>query len=206
MDKNTFVITLWSNEYWPVKMQDKYQLWEFSMLLESKDVINGPLDQVYPLVRDDLSKIVPYLPNVDKVEVVEEKRLSEEQLEKLNHWYAKAEVPSFAKKFIKPELFSWKDHAFWNDKEHLVNYELESFWANDLYDAKGTNYFKDLGDGTTELRVTCELVIHADKIPGVPKFLVKKVLPTVENMIEKMLGPNLMALGKGLNQYFKENS
>ncbi len=174
------------------------------MKLESKDIINAPLDVVFKLVRDDLEKIVPYLLNVQKIEVKERKEKGDE-LHLINHWYAKAEIPAAAQKFVKPELFSWKDSAIWKNKEYKVDYKLESFWANDLYSASGTNSFKAINDTQTELTVSCNIEIYADKVPGVPKFLIKPVLPAIESLITKALSPNLTSLAKGLNEYFKKN-
>ena len=176
------------------------------MQLESKEIIDRPLEEVYTLVRDDLSKLVPYMPNVEKIEVKKHSPKEGGKVEVINHWYGKAEVPAMAKKFLKPEIFSWKDVAMWNNDDHFVEYELESFLANDLFDAKGKNYFSDAGDGKTELKITCSIDIYPEKVPGVPRILAKKVTPIVEGLLEKILGPNLTSLGKGLNQYFKENS
>ena len=38
------------------------------MELTSKTIIPAPLNVVYDLVKNDLEKIVPYLPNVEKIE------------------------------------------------------------------------------------------------------------------------------------------
>jgi hypothetical protein len=70
---------------------------------------------------------------------------------------------------------------------------------------KGINKFRDMGDGRTELLVTCDVTIHPDKVPGVPKFLVKKVLPIIEEMLKGVLAPNLAGLGKGLKNYYAKN-
>ncbi len=175
------------------------------MKLENKKIINRSLDDVYELVRDNLEKLVPYMPNVDKIKTVSTKA-HEDGVDIVNHWYAKAEVPGLLKKFLNPDLLSWKDYAHWKNQEHLVEYKLESTLGNDLFDANGINYFRDAGENKTELVVTCNVVIYADKVPGIPKIIAKKALPLIEGLIEKILGPNLTALGDGLNEYFKENS
>lgn len=175
------------------------------MDLESRKIIERPLEEVYTLVRDNLEKLVPYMPNVEKINTVSKKENGDE-VEITNHWYAKADVPSLLKKFLNPDLLSWKDYAVWKNNEHLVEYKLESFLGNDLFDAKGINYFKEAGDTKTELVVTCRVEIYANKVPGVPKLIAKKATPMVEALIEKILGPNLTALGDGLNKYFKENA
>ena len=173
------------------------------MKLESKDIIPRSREEVYNVLKNDLEKLVPYMPNVSKIEMVNRTEKGEGITAITNHWYANAEIPTIAKKFIKEDLMSWKDKAVWNDKEFFVEYELESFWGNDIYDATGKNIISELGPNKTQLYLTCDLVIHPNKVPGVPKFLVKKVLPAIEGLIQKVLQPNLTSLGKGLNEYFK---
>jgi hypothetical protein len=174
------------------------------MRLENEDIIHQPAEIVYPLVRDQMVKLLPYLPDVDRIEVIKYERISETRVEVVNNWYAKANVPSMIKSFVKPELFSWKDFALWKDDEFCVEYRLESFMGKGIYDARGTNYFSPAGDGKTRIRVTCDITIYPDKIPGVPSFLAKKVLPTIETTIRKIMEPNLTSLGKGLTAYFND--
>lgn len=171
------------------------------MELKSTSIVNRPLEEVYKLVRDDLTKLVPHLPNVDKI-VQAERQPNDQGPKIVNHWYAKAEVPALVKKFVNPNLFSWKDFAQWDDSQYLVNYELESFLGNELFDASGTNSFKAIDENKTELTISCSLTIYPEKVPGVPRLLAKKVTPALESVIEKLLGPNLTSLGEGLNRYF----
>ena len=172
------------------------------MRLESEDYLDQPADVVYPLVRDEMSKILPYLPDIEKIVQTKYERLDDNTVEIINHWYGKAEIPSFAKKFVKPELMSWKDYATWHDSRYCVEYRLESFLGNDIFDAVGTNYFEPAGEGRTRIRVTTTVEIHADRVPGVPRLLAGRVKPMVEDLIRKMLEPNLTSLAKGLQGYF----
>lgn len=172
------------------------------MNLESVDVINQPVDVVYNLVRDELDQLVPYLPNISKIEV-ESSEAAGDDLKKVNRWYAEVDAPGLIKKVIKPEMFSWIDRAHWNNDEKTVEYSLESTFGKDLFDARGKNYFKEV-DGGTELRITCEVQIYADKVPGVPRLLAKKATPVIEGLLKKMLQPNLTALAEGLKGYYGE--
>ena len=176
------------------------------MQIERTEVIDRPVKDVYELVRDNLDKLVPYLPNVEKIDVKKHAPSGDNNIEVINHWYGKVDIPGMLKKFLSPEIFSWKDVALWKNNENLVEYKLQSFLANDLFDANGKNYFIDTGDGKTELKVTCTVKIYPEKVPGIPRLLAKKVTPMIETLLEKLLGPNLTSLGTGLKQYFKENS
>ena len=167
--------------------------------------INRPIQDVYTLVRDDLDKLVPYLPNVERIDVKKHAPTNDDGMEVINHWYARVDIPGMLKKFLSPDIFSWKDIASWSDSEKAVEYRLESFLANDLFDAKGKNYFVDNGDGSTDLRITCSIKIYPEKVPGIPRLLAKKVTPMIEALLEKLLGPNLSSLGTGLQKYFEEH-
>jgi len=172
------------------------------MYMEKTEIIHQPADDVYVLVRDEMQKLVPFIPNVDKIETVSRERVSDTQTKVINHWYAKADVPSALKSVVKPELFQWKDYALWNDEEHCVEFKIESFYANNLYDLSGKNCFKPVGDDKTELKVSFNLEIHPENLPGVPKFVAKRVKGAIEQLVKRLLTPNLNSLAKGLTDYF----
>lgn len=174
------------------------------MKIEHTDIINAPLDKVYHLVKNDLPKIVEYLPNIREIKVLEQSEKDGKDFI-INQWFAEANIPSLAKKFINENLFSWKDSAYWNNSEHRVDYEIEPFFAKGIYEAKGTNTFRD-ANGKTSLTLMCDVHIYPEKIPGIPKFIAKQVHPVLEQMIEKMLAPNLTSLGKGLKEYLKSGN
>ena len=175
------------------------------MHAETSEIISQPAGIIYPLVRDKMDVLVPYIPNVDKIECIKSERTSDTILEVHNIWYAKAEIPAVVKSFVKPDLFKWNDYAVWKDEENCVDFRIESFVANKLYDLSGTNYFLPHGDDKTELKVTFDLEIHPERMPGVPRFLAKRAKPAIEEFIRKMLTPNLLSLAKGLNIYFAEH-
>lgn len=175
------------------------------MKLESREIINKSRDEVFHLVRDKLPEIAPYFPNIEKVDQVKYNSSSDgKETHILNHWYGKVEIPEVAQRFIKKELFAWFDHAVWKNESYEVEYRLESFWSKDIFEATGKNYFLETNDGKCELVVTCEVILHPDKVPGVPAFLVKKVLPIIEEMVKKVLGPNLGELGAGIKGYYNK--
>ena len=170
------------------------------MLLESQDLISEPVDKVYETVRDRLNELVPFMPNIEKI-AVESREEKPEGAYLINRWYAQVDVPGMLKKVLKPEFFSWVDHAQWNDGQKEVTYQLVSTLTKDLFEAKGHNYFIDQG-GKTLLKVTCEVNIYPERVPGVPKLLAGKIRPAIESLMKKMLEPNLTSLAKGLQEYF----
>jgi hypothetical protein len=174
-----------------------------NMQLQHTDVIDAPLEQVYAIVKDKLPEVVPFLPNIKQIKVLEYKKKDDGKTYVTNQWYAEASVPALVQKFLSEDLFSWKDIAVWDDSKYEVEYSLESLVGKDIYTATGRNVFKACGEGKTELTLTCQIEIYPERIPGVPKLIARKVQPVVEQLIEKMLGPNLTSLGDGIRSYLK---
>lgn len=171
------------------------------MLIKQTELIQVNQKKAYSLVKNDLESIATYLPSVDRIEFVgKEKNASGSDI-LTNHWFAKVSLPFFLRSFLSKDLLSWKDTASWSDDEFCVNYELESFYGNDLFEAKGRNRFLAESPETTFLELECDVTINAEKIPGIPLSIARKVVPAVEKIIEKMLKPNLSSLGKALNSY-----
>ena len=174
------------------------------MKLSHSDNIPAHAEEVFNIVKNDLPSLVPYLPSVKKIVLLEHKSLKNNKEKIINHWFADIEMPKLLAKFISNDLLSWKDTATWDQQAMKVKYHLESFVANDLFTAKGCNEFKVVDDDNMELVVTCEVTLNPDQIPGVPKLMKKTLAPLIEAVIEKMLQPNLESLGLGLKSYLQE--
>ncbi|GMV38435.1 MAG: hypothetical protein AMXMBFR64_01510 [Myxococcales bacterium] len=166
------------------------------MYIESEDHLDRSADEVYPLVRDEMPRLLPYMPDVEALEQLSYERESETRVRIVNRWQAKASVPSLVEKFLPKDMFTWIDRAYWKDDEYCVDYVLEGFG----YTAKGTNYFTPDGGGT-KLRVTAEITIDPSKFK-IPKLLFNKAFPMIEGSVRKAVQPNLTALARGLRDYF----
>ncbi|MBP6217471.1 MAG: hypothetical protein KA436_02670 [Oligoflexales bacterium] len=174
------------------------------MKFEHSDRISAPRDTVYNLVRDHLSDLASYLPSVKEIKTLEKQSQGKDKTFILNQWFADVKLPSWIQALIPESLFSWKDRATWDDTKYEVTYVLESMVSQEVFKASGKNTFKFLSETEMELVVSCEVEIFADKIPGVPKLLARKVQTAIEPMIEKMLAPNMTSLGLGINKYLEK--
>ena len=55
------------------------------MNLKIQESVNRPINDVYELVRDNLDKLVPYLPNVEKIDVKKHAPTGDNKVEVINH-------------------------------------------------------------------------------------------------------------------------
>jgi hypothetical protein len=167
---------------------DQGEIMEF----EYKERTTHPLELVYPAVRDRLVELPAHLPNVDFI--TELSRIEKEPGKHhiVNEWHGNSNsAPSAVRPFLSDAMTNWKDFAIWSDEESLVRWRFETSYFEKLYTCEGINYFEDNGDGTTQIRLTGELRVYPERVPGVPRLLAKRLSPKVEAFLINLVTPNL---------------
>jgi|YNPNPStandDraft_1061719.scaffolds.fasta_scaffold06463_5 hypothetical protein len=176
------------------------------MQVYSSQIIEYPIDVVYPLVRDNLKDLVPYLQNVKRIEVESRQDLGDGRVRLVNRWYAVGEIPKVVQSVIKPEMLTWLDTATWDDKEKTCRWDIETMFFKENVKCSGINYYKPEGDGKTRLEITGDLTIVLKGIPGVPKLLEKKIASQVEKFIVRLLTPNMSSLARGVSEHLSREA
>ncbi len=166
------------------------------MRIESSGEVDRKQEDVYVLVRDHLADLIPYLPNIEEVRVVE-RRDGDGVVHIVNEWRARATVPKMAARFVPPEMFQWKDTATWKDAEHLVEYHLEGYG----WEADGVNRFEAVGEAT-RIHIGADITVHPE-VFHIPRMLFNKVFPLVEDTVRKALAPNMTALVDAVRNYYR---
>lgn len=176
------------------------------MLIESKDRLPYPVMEVYSAVRDHQADLVPFMPDIRAVEVIEREEREGNTVRLLNHWHGATDIPSLLKKFVSPEMMSWKDHALWHDDSLYVEWRLETFYLKDLFQCTGRTTFREISERDMEMVLEANLIVNASIIPGVPSFLGSRISPQVEAFIAKLISPNLNNLAKGVRAYLDDRN
>ncbi len=179
------------------------------MHFEETDVVSHPAGLILETMIERMQDIVPYLDNIESIETQERKDLPKGRIRIVRRWQGAAtSVPSVVRPFVTRDLLGWLDTALWVPPEHRVEWSQSPCvsGAAQFYDCSGINYFEpDPTDaGHTLIRITGELLIHPDRLPGVPRFLAHRIAPQIESFVVGLITPNLMGLAKGLQNYFDQ--
>jgi hypothetical protein len=178
------------------------------MKLEADAPIAFPRPLVYSSYRDRLTELVPHLPNVKSIEVLEREDKPggvEGVIRMLNLWRAQGDIPKVAQTVIKPEMLAWKDHARWNQNDWTCEWRVETQMFTENVKCGGTNRFVERGNETV-LQIRGNLEVDLSGIRGVPKFLAGTIAPVVEKFIVALLTPNLVNVSKGLEAFLKSQA
>jgi hypothetical protein len=175
------------------------------MKIEANATLSFPRELVFATYRDGLVELVPHLPNIRAIEVLEreDNAAGETGVTRLlNLWRAEGDIPKLAQSIIKPDMVAWDDHAVWNENDWTCEWKVvPKFFTNNIR-CQGKNQFVSDGDKTT-LQIRGELDIDAKGIPGVPRLLARKIAPVIEKFIVALLTPNLVTVSQGLEKYLQ---
>ncbi len=168
-----------------------------------------PRPVVFAAYRDDLTKLLQYLPNVRNIEVKSRKEDGPPsgaegarvlKVELVNIWHGGGEIPAAARAVISESMLSWTDYASWDESKWTCDWRTETHSFTEAVDCKGTNRFVEV-DGGTRIEIRGDLKIDGKKIKGVPGFLAGKVASTVESFLAGKIRPNLVEVTDGLRKY-----
>ena len=174
------------------------------MKFNYEETVSYPIDLVWQTLRDGVTELVPQLPSVDSIDEVERVRTGSSVYVVLA-WQGSSEgAPKAVRPFINPEMTRWRDYATWNDDTHEVEWRFETEKFDRLYTCSGINYFEPDGQGSTVIRLTGDLEVYPENVPGVPKMLARRLRPTIEQFLIGMITPNLADLPRALQSHLDQ--
>ena len=166
------------------------------------DEIPFSLEQVFEAHRDKLPQMVDRMPNIDRI-VVESREEDGDITRLVNVWHAaETDIPAIARAFISKDMLRWTDRAEWDAGERTAQWNIELGFLPGAIICRGENTFESYTDHT-RITMEGELIIHAEKIPGVPKLLAGKIGPTIEKFVVGLIEPNLRETNKVVAAYLE---
>jgi hypothetical protein len=164
-----------------------------------------PRDVVFQAFRDDITKVLPYLPNVRSIELKSRKD-DGPRSEIVMVWRGGGDIPAAFRAFLSEAMLSWTDYATWDSQALRCDWRSETHALSEAVTSRGANTFVDDGHGKTILQLRGTFEIDPKKIRGlpVPGFLVNKVGKGVEEFLGGKIAPNLLETAKGITRYLQE--
>ena len=170
-----------------------------------EDTVRHPAEKVIDLMRDRLPEILPFLPNIDELDELEREDLDDGRVRARYFWQGNNKAaPKAIRPLVSKAAMAWTDEVFWAVDGSSVKWTITPARFAKLYECSGINFFEPApGDpeGSSVIRMTGEISVYAERMPGLPKFLARKIGPLVERFVVKRVTPNLAAVVDGLREY-----
>jgi hypothetical protein len=167
--------------------------------LSADAVLPFPRQVVFATYRDHLLDLLPYLPNVRKIELGESTSWGP-VMEKVNVWHGGGEIPAVARAVLSESMLSWTDRARWDEEAFVCEWRVETHAFTEAVRCEGRHTFIEDG-GSTRLETRGTLAIDASKIRAVPRLLASRVGHVIEEFLAAKIQPNLVEVTKGLGRY-----
>jgi hypothetical protein len=161
-----------------------------------------PREIVFTVYRDDIVKVVPYMTNVQSIEVRSRKD-DGPNVSFVNEWKGGGEIPTAVRAVLSEAMLSWTDYATWNADALTCDWRIETHALKDAVRCTGQNRFVDDGAGATRLEIRGTFDVDASKV-GVPKLLAGAVARKVEEFMVSKIQSNLVETAKSLTKYLQE--
>ena len=173
------------------------------MKIHSESIIPHGREAVFQTYRDRLPEVATYLPDVESITVHAREDLKSQTILH-NVWVSNTDIPKAAQGLLKPEHLRWDDHAVWTHDAHQVAWRIETRMFADAFRCNGTNTFHADGPNQTRVVVAGHLEIDLSNMPGVPRFVARRLAPQVEAFIVKMIAPNLEQVNVAVGRYISD--
>jgi hypothetical protein len=168
-------------------------------------LIPFPRDVVFPVYRDDIPKLLKFLPNVRSIDV--KSRTDRGAIaEVVNDWRGGGDIPAAVRAVLSESMLAWTDYATWDAEKHRCDFRTETHALTEAVDCRGHILFLEDGADKTLVQVRGKLEIDGKKIRGVPGFLGGKIGKAVEEFLGGKIQPNLAETAKAVTLHLEEKA
>jgi hypothetical protein len=162
-----------------------------------------PRDVVFVAYRDEMTNLLPYLPNVRSIEI-KSRTDKGSVVEFVNEWRGGGDIPAAIRAVLSESVLAWTDYATWHGDDLRCDWRTATHAFTDAVSCSGSNRFLTEGDSKTLLEIRGTLVIDAKKIRGVPTLFAGKIGRAVEEFLVGKIQSNLVETAKGLEKYLED--
>src|SRR6185437_10218774 len=106
-----------------------------------------PRDLVFATYRDEMPKVVSYLPNVRSIEVTSRKE-NGPIVELVNEWRGGGDIPAAIRAVLSEAALAWTDYASWDANALRCDWRTKTHAFTDAMSCHGSNLFAAEGNET----------------------------------------------------------
>jgi hypothetical protein len=169
------------------------------MKLQVTDTINYPVDQVFPVFRDKMPELVPFLDAIGNIDVLS-RETGGDAMHVVSIWTSTINFPGPIEKMIPKGTRSYKDIATWHADQLAVEWRIEVPIVTEAVNAHGRNHFEAKGDKTV-MHIVGEIDINPAKLKGIPTIVAKRIVPTITKFVLQNVEKNLVQVNRGVERF-----
>jgi hypothetical protein len=172
------------------------------MRFEVRDTSRFPRAVVFAAHRDELQRIVAFLPDVDKVDLRDRSRRADGSEDQTTMWTGKPSLlPLLFRAVVPPNLLQWRQVTHWDPVEHVATWQIDVPGLGPAVEASGTNRYVEAG-GRCTIEVQGDFAFRPDAVPQL-RSIPPTAVPMVERLVVSMIVPMIERTGVAVRQYLE---
>jgi hypothetical protein len=159
---------------------------------------------VFAACRDDMAKLLPYLPSVRSIEVTsrtEDGSVVRNVLE----WRGGGNIPRPLRAVLSDAVLSWTDHATWYADALQCDWYTKTHAFPEAVRCGARDRFLPDGDGTL-LEIRGKLVVDGKKLPAVPSVFAARIGKAMEEFLVSKIQSDLVKTADGLAKLLAQDA
>lgn len=159
---------------------------------------------VFDAHRDHVVDIVPYLPDVEKIELRSSSRHANGREEQVHWWTGSpAALPALLRPLVPPALLQWKQTTLWDPQTCTASWSIEVPGMAEAILAQGVNrYVED--KGLCRIEIEGDFEFHPERVPQLSK-IPSSAVPMVEKAVVSLIVPMIERTGSAVAKWLDAN-
>jgi hypothetical protein len=149
-----------------------------------------PRETVFAAYRDDITKVLEFLPNVRRIDPVWRKQ-DETAVHLVHEWRGGGELPATVRGIFDHRMLGWHDLSVWDHGSYVCDWKVESNSFPEGVRCRARTCFLEEGATETLLHIRGMVEVDARHLPGVPAFLARSVARSLEEFVAAKIEANL---------------
>ena len=158
---------------------------------------------VFAACRDDMPKLLAYLPRIRSIEVTSRK-VNGSVVEVIAEWRGGADIPGPLRALLGHSMFAWTDYGTWDTDVLQVDWRTEPETLKGAVRCRGRDRFLEDGPGKTLLEIRGDVEVDAKRLPGVPSLFGRRAARMLEDFVVRKICSDMVQTETALGRYLAQ--
>ncbi|KGF71634.1 hypothetical protein DO97_17010 [Neosynechococcus sphagnicola sy1] len=173
------------------------------MRISADTYLPFPPSLVYATFRDRLVEVVAMMPNIERFKLVSRQQ-DDDRVSLICEWQGSGEIPAIARMVLSETMLLWTEFTTWDQSTLTTEWRIQTHAFPEAVICSGINRFL-VDNGGTRIENRGELTIDPLHLKGIPSIFTGMVARTVEDLLGKRIGPNLLRMAEGVQRYLEQH-
>ncbi len=164
-----------------------------------------PREVVFSAHKDRLLEIVPFLEDVEKIELRGRASHADGREEQTHLWYGSPSVvPALVRPMVPPHLLQWLQKTVWSRKTWTAEWTIDVPGLGGTVEASGRNVYVEAG-GKCRIEVSGDFAFRPEKVKELAA-VPASVVPMVEKIVVGLIVPLVQRTGVAVSRFLDEEA